>query len=75
MPNKKVISKRIAGTDYLTYKLPNGAIGIRIERISADTAAALLVSSQSGIGYLPVVNGSTLTRSTVPTANIGVLNP
>ncbi|MFM8446705.1 MAG: DUF5719 family protein [Candidatus Nanopelagicaceae bacterium] len=75
MPSKKVISKRIAGTDYLTYKLPSGAIGVRIERTSSDTAAALLVSSQSGIGYLPVVNGSTLTRSTVPTANIGVLNP
>lgn len=75
MPRKKIISKRIVGTDYSTYKLPSGAIGMRIDRISSDTAAALLVSSQSGIGYLPVVNGSTLTRSTVPTANIGVLNP
>ena len=75
MPRKKIISKRIVGTDYLTYKLPSGAIGVRINRISRDTASALLVSSQSGIGYLPLVNGSELTRSTVPTANIGVLNP
>jgi hypothetical protein len=75
MPKKKVISKRIVGTDYLTYKLPSGAIGVRIDHISSDTAASLLVTSQSGTGYLPVVNGSTLTRSTVPTANIGVLNP
>ena len=75
MPRKKIISKRIVGTDYLTYKLPSGAIGVRIDRISRDTASALLVSSQSGIGYLPLVNGSELTRSTVPTANIGVLNP
>ena len=75
MPRKKIISKRIVGTDYLTYKLPSGAIGVRIDRISRDTASALLVSSQSGIGYLPLVNGSEFTRSTVPTANIGVLNP
>ena len=75
MPKKKIISKQIVGTDYATYKLPSGAIGMRIERISNNTAAALLVTSQSGIGYLPIVNGSQLTRSTVPTANIGVLNP
>ena len=75
MPRKKIISKRIVGTDYLTYKLPSGAIGVRIDRISRDTASALLVTSQSGIGFLPLVNGSELTRSTVPTANIGVLNP
>ena len=75
MPRKKIITKRLVGTDYLTYKLPSGAIGVRIDRISRDSAAALLVTSQSGIGYLPLVNGSKLTRSTVPTANIGVLNP
>ena len=75
MPRKQQISKRIVGTDYATYKLPSGAIGVRIDNISSDTAAALLVTSKSGIGYLPLVNGSQLTRSTVPTANIGVLNP
>ena len=75
MPRKKIIAKRLVGNDYLTYKLPSGAIGVRIDRISRDTASALLVTSQSGIGYLPLVSGSELTRSTVPTANIGVLNP
>ena len=75
MPGRKKISRTISGSDYATYKLPSGAIGVRIEKISKDTAGALLVTSQSGIGYLPLVNGSALTRSTVPTANIGVLNP
>jgi hypothetical protein len=75
MPKRKQISKSLTGVDYITYKLPVGAIGLRIEKISGDTAAALIVKSQSGIGYLPLINGSVLTRSTVPTANIGVLNP
>lgn len=75
MPGRKKISKSISGTDYATYKLPTGAIGMRIESISEGTSASLIVYSQSGVGYLPLVNGSVLTRSTVPTANIGVLNP
>lgn len=75
MPKRKKISKDLKGTDYLSYVLPKGAIGLRIDSISTDAAGSLLVTSQSGIGYLPLVNGSVLTRSTVPTANIGVLNP
>jgi Family of unknown function (DUF5719) len=75
MPGKKEITKTIVGTDYASYVLPKGAIAIKINKISTGTMGALLVSSQSGIGYLPLVNGSELTRSTVPTANIGVLNP
>ena len=75
MPGKKKISKTLIGTDYLTYNLPKGAIGLKINKISDNTSGSLIVSSQSGLGYLPLVNGSVLTRSTVPTANIGVLNP
>jgi hypothetical protein len=75
MPGRKQIVKTITGTDYATYKLPKGALGIRIDGISSDSAASLIVYSQSGVGFLPLVNGSQLTRSTVPTANIGVLNP
>jgi hypothetical protein len=75
LPGNKQITKEIVATDYATYKVPLGALGLRIDRISSNTAAALIVTSQSGIGYLPLVNGSVLTRSTVPTANIGVLNP
>ena len=75
LPGKKKISQTITGTDYVSYKVPKNSIGIRIDSISKGTASALLVTSQSGIGFLPLTNGSTLTRSTVPTANIGVLNP
>jgi hypothetical protein len=75
LPGKKKVSKTIEGSDYVSYKVPKGAIGIRIDSISKGTASALLVTSQSGIGFMPLTNGSTLTRSTVPTGNIGVLNP
>jgi hypothetical protein len=75
MPGRNQVVKTITGTDYATYKLPKGALGMRIDGISSDTAASLIVYSQSGVGFLPLVNGSQLTRSTVPTANIGVLNP
>ena len=68
-------SKIISGTDISTYQLPTGAVGVRIDSISKGNSAALIVNSQSGTGYLPLIRGSQLTRSTVPTANIGVLNP
>jgi hypothetical protein len=75
LPGKKKVSATVTGTDYVAYKVPKNSIGIRIDDISKGTASSLLVTSQSGIGYMPLTNGSTLTRSTVPTANIGVLNP
>ena len=75
LSNGKKISKIINGTDIATYKLPTDAVGLRIESIAKGSAAALIVNSQSGTGYLPLIRGSLLTRSTVPTANIGVLNP
>lgn len=75
MPKGKVIEKNLNGNDFLTYRIPSGALGIEIKSIASDNSAALLVNSQSGTGYLPLFNGSVLSRSTVPTANIGVLNP
>ena len=75
MPKGKVIEKNLNGNDFLTYRIPSGALGIEIKSIASDNSAALLVNSQSGTGYLPLLNGSVLSRSTVPTANIGVLNP
>ena len=72
---KKSITKKLNGSDFLSYKLPKGAVGLQIVKLGADNAAGLIITSQSGIGFFPLVNGSTLTRSTVPTANIGVLNP
>ena len=75
MPGGKKIGKRISANDIYAYKIPSGALGLNIQSLSSDSAAALLVYSQSGAGYLPLINGSVLSRSTVPTANIGVLNP
>lgn len=73
--NGKKVSIQISGSDMATYQIPTGAIAISIDSIAKDNSAALLVNSQSGTGYIPLINGSELTRSTVPTANIGVLNP
>jgi hypothetical protein len=75
MPKRKQIEKNISGNDFVTYQIPQGALAIEIRSSGDDNAAALIVSSQSGTGYLPLLNGSILSRSTVPTANIGVLNP
>ena len=75
MPKGKKIGKRIIGTDIAAYRVPQGALGIQVLTIASDNSLALIVNSQSGTGYLPLLNGSSLTRSTVPTANIGVLNP
>ena len=75
MSGGKKIGAKLTGNDILAYKIPKGALGLQIQSISSDNSAALIVNSQSGTGYLPLVNGSVLTRSTVPTANIGVLNP
>jgi hypothetical protein len=75
MPKRKQIEKNISGNDFATYRIPQGALAIEIRSIGEDNAAALIVSSQSGTGFLPLLNGSMLSRSTVPTANIGVLNP
>jgi hypothetical protein len=75
MPKGKKIGKKIDANDIAAYKIPSGALAVQITSIGSDNAAAFVVSSQSGTGYLPLINGSVLTRSTVPTANIGVLNP
>lgn len=75
MPGGKNIGKSISGSDIGAWKIPSGALGLQINSIGKDNSAALLVNSQSGSGYFPLLNGSVLTRSTVPTANIGVLNP
>ena len=75
MPGGKKVNANLTGSDILAYKVPSGALGVEIQSIGSDNSAALIVNSQNGTGYLPLVNGSVLTRSTVPTANIGVLNP
>ena len=73
--NGKKISVKVSGSDITTYKIPSGTIALEIDSIAKGNSAALVVNSQSGTGYIPLINGSELTRSTVPTANIGVLNP
>lgn len=75
LPGGKKVKSKLNASDIAAYKVPQGALGIAVTSIAADNSAALVVSSQSGTGFIPLINGSVLTRSTVPTANIGVLNP
>lgn len=75
LPKRKRVDKNLVGSDLITYRVPQGALAIEIRSSGDDNSAALIVNSQSGTGYLPLLNGSVLSRSTVPTANIGVLNP
>ena len=73
--NGKKVSNKFSGSDIYSYQIPSGTIAIKLDAIAKGNAAALIVNSQSGTGYIPLLNGSEKTRSTVPTANIGVLNP
>jgi hypothetical protein len=69
---KKIV---ITGQDIATYVVPDGVRGVSFSRISRGTSGAALIASKSGYGYLPLNAGSVLTKSSVPTSNIQVLNP
>ena len=51
------------------------AKGALISASGASTPSVLTVASTNGYGFIPIVNGSALTRVEVPNSNIRVLNP
>jgi hypothetical protein len=73
--NGKKSSVLITGEDIATYKTPDRVESISFMRISSGTSGAALISSKSGYGYIPLNRGSVLTKSSVPSSNIRVLNP
>ena len=73
--NGKKSSVLITGEDIATYKTPDRVESISLMRISSGTSGAALISSKSGYGYIPLNRGSVLTKSSVPSSNIRVLNP
>ncbi|MCX6444980.1 MAG: DUF5719 family protein [Actinobacteria bacterium] len=65
----------IRGEDIATYKVSDTTRSVRFTKIARGVSGAALISSKSGYGYLPLAPGSVLTKSSIPTSNISVLNP
>ena len=71
----KKVNKIIQGSDIAFWRIPNNARNLTFLRVSANTYASALQKSVSGFGSIPLVAGSVLTKSAIPSANIRVLNP
>ena len=65
----------IRGEDIATYTVAASTRSVTFTNISKYTSGAALISSKSGSGYIPLVPGSVLTKSSIPSSNISVLIP
>ena len=70
---KRTISLR--GSDIATYLISDRIRSFAITKRSDKTYGAALITSKSGFGYAPLVIGSALTRTSIPSSNIRVLIP
>jgi hypothetical protein len=68
-------SVEIRGEDIATYSVPASTRSVTFRKVSKATSGAALISSKSGSGYIPLAPGSVLTKSSIPSSNISVLNP
>jgi len=73
--NGKTVSKVIKGSDIATWRVPENSRSITIVSTSKGVFAGALIASSNGYGFIPIQNGSALTRVEVPNSNIRVLNP
>ena len=71
----KKIRKNIQGSDIAFWRVPDNARNLTFVRVSANTYGSALQASVNGFGSIPLIAGSVLTKSAIPTANIRVLNP
>jgi len=71
---KKLIST-ITGSDTAIWRVPKLARSVTIFSATSDTYAGALVVTADGIGYIPIMPGSFLTKVEIPRSNIRVLNP
>jgi len=71
----KKVRKSIQGNDIAFWRVPENARNLSFIRVSANTYGSALQASVNGFGSIPLVAGSVLTKSAIPTANIRVLNP
>jgi hypothetical protein len=65
----------IRGEDIATYAVSASTRSVRMTNISKGVSGAALIASKSGSGYLPLIPGSVLTKSSIPSSDISVLNP
>lgn len=61
--------------DIATWRLPANSRSMTITSSSEAVYAGALIASSNGYGFIPIQNGSALTRVEVPNSNIRVLNP
>jgi hypothetical protein len=73
--NGKIVSAVVKGSDIATWRVPENARSITIVSSSNGVFAGALIASSNGYGFIPIQNGSALTRVEVPNSNIRVLNP
>ena len=66
---------QIRGEDIATYSVPASTRAVSMTNISKGISGAALIASKSGSGYLPLLPGSVLTKSSIPSSDISVLNP
>jgi hypothetical protein len=71
----KKVRKSVQGSDIAFWRVPGNARNLSFIRVSKNTYASALQGSVNGFGSIPLVAGSVLTKSVIPTANIRVLNP
>ena len=74
-PKGKVSKVEIRGSGVATYLIGEKVRTVTILKSSSDTYGAALISSGSGYGFAPLVQGSDLTRTSVPRSDIRVLIP
>ena len=73
--NGKTISAVVKGSDFAIWRVPENVRSITIISSSKGVFAGALIASSNGYGFIPIQNGSALTRVEVPNSNIRVLNP
>ena len=73
--NGKTLSTVVKGSDIATWRVPANSRSITIVSSTKGVFAGALIASSNGYGFIPIQNGSALTRVEVPNSNIRVLNP
>ena len=71
----KKVRKIVQGDDIAFWRVPGNARNLTFIKVSKNTYASALQGSVNGFGSIPLIAGSVLTKSVIPTANIRVLNP
>ena len=73
--NGKKTPATIKGNVLAVWRVPNGARTISILQASSGSYAGALVASSNGFGFIPITDGSLLTKVEVAHSNIRILNP